>query len=224
MAIVTAGFDVHRAQITFDAVDHETGELTSGRIEATPQAVIDWVERFPDREVDVALEACAGWYFVARSLQAAGATPHLAEVVETAARRGRKRRAKTDREDARWLRTLLEEGRLPEAWIPPDHIVELRTLTRLRKTLIDERTAWLQRIQATLFHFGVSGVPDRLLGREGRVFLDRLELPDAARRRIGISLAVIKAIDEELHPLELELGRFARRQPGCRALMRQFGV
>jgi hypothetical protein len=52
----------------------------------------------------------------------AGATPYLAEPVETSALRGRKRRAKTDREDARWLRTLLCEGRLPEAWIPPAHV------------------------------------------------------------------------------------------------------
>jgi transposase len=88
---------------------------------------------------------------------AAGATPHLAEPVETRALRGRKRRAKTDREDARWLRELLAEGRLPEAWIPPAHVREWRSRARLRHTLIDERTQWLQRIQATLFHHGVSG-------------------------------------------------------------------
>jgi transposase len=70
-----------------------------------------------------------------------------------------------DREDAKWLRTLLAEGRLPEAWLPPEHIQELRTRTRLRKTLVDERTAWLQRVQATLFHHGVVGAPDKLLSR-----------------------------------------------------------
>ena len=38
MAIV-AGFDVHRRQITFDALDTETGEVTRGRIDASPAAV-----------------------------------------------------------------------------------------------------------------------------------------------------------------------------------------
>jgi hypothetical protein len=38
MAIV-AGFDVHRAQITFDALNGETGEVHRGRIRATPEAV-----------------------------------------------------------------------------------------------------------------------------------------------------------------------------------------
>jgi hypothetical protein len=45
MAIV-AGFDVHRAQITFDALDTETGEVTRGRIGATAAAVTRWAERF----------------------------------------------------------------------------------------------------------------------------------------------------------------------------------
>ena len=59
---------------------------------------------------DVAVEACTGWLFVCEALVAAGAVPHLAEPVETRALRGRKRRAKTDREDARWLRELLADG------------------------------------------------------------------------------------------------------------------
>ena len=104
MAIV-AGFDVHRAQITFDALDTETGEVMRGRIDATPAAVTRWVARFAGREIDVAVEACTGWLFVCEALAAAGAVAHLAEPVETSALRGRKRRAKTDREDARWLRS-----------------------------------------------------------------------------------------------------------------------
>jgi transposase len=149
MAIV-AGFDVHRRQITFDALDTETGEVTRGRIDATPAAVRAWTRRF-EGEVKVAVEACTGWLFVCDALAAAGATPHLAEPVETRALRGRKRRAKTDREDARWLRELLADGRLPEAWIPPEHVRQWRSRARLRHTLIDERTQWFQRIRATLF-------------------------------------------------------------------------
>ena len=167
MAIV-AGFDVHRAQITFDALDQETGEVQRGRIRghAGGRARVGRAAS-PARSVDVAVEACTGWLFVCEALREAGAVAHLAEPVETSALRGKKRRAKTDREDARWLRTLLCEGRLPEAWIPPAHVREWRTRTRLRKTLVDERTSWLQRVQATLFHHGVAGVPDKLLSAAG---------------------------------------------------------
>jgi hypothetical protein len=55
---------------------------------------------------------------VAEELAAAGITAHLAEPADTAARRGRKRHAKTDKTDARHLRMLLAEGRLPECRVP----------------------------------------------------------------------------------------------------------
>jgi transposase len=221
---IVAGFDVHRAQITFDALDRETGEVHRGRIAATPDAVRRWPGRFPGREVHVAVEACTGWLFVCEALVEVGAIAHLAEPVETSALRGRKRRAKTDREDARWLRTLLCEGRLPEAWIPPAHVREWRTRARLRKTLVDERTSWLQRVQATLFHHGIAGAPDKLLSAQGREFLDRLELPAAAGERIAVALQVIEALDRRLAPLERELRQLARRQTGCRALMTHYGI
>src|SRR5215217_2762649 len=223
MAIV-AGFDVHRAQLTFDALNQQTGEVERGRIRATPEAVRAWVGRFAGDEVHVAVEACTGSLFVCEALAETGAVAHLAEPVETSALRGKKRRAKTDREDARWLRTLLCEGRLPEAWIPPAHVLEWRTRARLRKTLVDERTSWLQRVQATLFHHGVGGVPDRLLSAQGRQFLAALELPEAARERIEVALEVIEALDRQLAPLEQALRQLARRQSGCRALMRHYGI
>jgi transposase len=224
MGIVNAGFDIHRAQITFDALDAESGEVMTGRIAATPEAVERWVARFPGREVHVALEACTGWYFVARALERAGAVPHLAEIAETRARRGSKRRAKTDRQDARWLRTLLSEGRLPEAWIPPDHICWLRIRTRLRKRLWDEHTAWRQAIQATLFHLGLPRLPEGVDGERAREWLSRLVVPEAARERIEICLELMAACERLAAPLDRELARFARRQAGCRALTEHFGV
>jgi hypothetical protein len=61
MAIV-AGFDVHRAQITFDALDTETGEVTRGRVDSTPAAVARSAGRFIGREIHVAVEAWAATY------------------------------------------------------------------------------------------------------------------------------------------------------------------
>jgi transposase len=221
---IVAGFDVHRAQITFDALDRETGELIRGRIPSTPEAVRDWIARFPGKEVHVAVEACTGWLFVCEALAEAGATPHLAEPAETSALRGRKRRAKTDRTDSRWLRTLLAEGRLPEAWIPPAHVREWRTRTRLRKTLVEERTAWLQRIRATLFHHGIAPSPTTLTSEQGREFLASLELPAASRERIEVALSMVDVLDAQIAPLERELAQLASRQRGCRALMGHFGI
>src|SRR3712207_8847339 len=74
-----------------------------------------------------AVEACTGWRFVVEELHRAGMEAHLAEPADTAAARGPKRRAKTDRTDARHLRELLAGGRLPEMGIPPEEVLERPT-------------------------------------------------------------------------------------------------
>src|SRR3954465_142605 len=106
MAIL-AGFDVHRAQITFDALNTETGEVLRGRLRSDRDAVSEWVAQFAGEHIEVALEVCTGWLFVYEALAGSGVGVHLAEGAETSALRGKKRQAKTDRADARWLRTLL---------------------------------------------------------------------------------------------------------------------
>jgi transposase len=222
---IVAGFDVHRRQITFDAVDTVTGEVFRGKLDSTPAAVERWVGRFPGREVHVAVEACTGWLFVARALERTGAIVHLAEPVETSALRGRKRRAKTDRADAKWLRQLLLEGRLPESWMPPEHARQWRSRTRLRNTLAAERTSWVQRIRATLYHHGIPGAPDDLRTRAGREFLAGLQLPVDARERIAVALEMIDLLEIQIAQIERDLRALARRQPGCRALMEKiYGI
>src|ERR1019366_2850966 len=68
--------------------------------------------------------------------------------------RGPKKHAKTDKTDSRHMRQLLADGRLPECWIPPSHILECRALLELYHDLRTGHTAWVQRIHAVLFHQG----------------------------------------------------------------------
>jgi transposase len=222
---IVGGFDVHRKQITFDCVQTQTGEVFRGEIRpATRENLRCWLSGFSsDKRTAFALEATTGWRFVVEELQRAGIEAHLAEPAETKALRGPKKRAKTDRLDARHLRELLLIGRLPESWIPPEHIQELRTLVRLRKSLLEDRTAWQQRIHAQLFH---NGYPQErnLLARENRERLERLEVPPSARKMVDHALSMIDHINEELAPIEKDLRSYARRQAGCRALMEHYGI
>ena len=132
---------------------------------------------------------------------------HLAEPAETAARRGTKKRAKSDRADARHLRELLMVGRLPESWIPPEHLLDLRARVRLRHTLVDQRREWQQRMQAVLYHHGA---PPRswLLTAESRAWLAGLRA--AARPRASRSRSrwrMIDAHDAQLAPLDQRAAR-----------------
>jgi transposase len=225
---VFVGLDVHRAQITFDALDTETGEVRTGKVRPGNRHTLRrFLAGFDGAPLIAAVEAMTGWRFVVEELDRVGAEVHLAEPAEVSTRRDTKRRAKTDRLDARLLRKLLMERRLPEAWIPPSHLLDLRAKVRLRKTLVNQRTEWLQRIHAVLFHHGVAVEAGRLGRLEGdRVDgqLAALELPEAARQQITVARALITELNAQLHTLELELERIARRMPGCRALTAHYGI
>ena len=119
---IVGGLDIHRRQITFDYLDKRSGQFRRGRIApADRQLLRHWLQTNVDgAPAAFAVEACTGWRFVVEELQRAGIEAHLAEPAETAAARGPKRRAKTDRTDARLLRELLAAGRLSEFWIPPE--------------------------------------------------------------------------------------------------------
>ena len=144
-----------------------------------------FLSRFAGEQLEVALEATTGWRFLVEELRAVGAGVHLAEPVETAALRGNKKRAKSDRADARHHRELLMAGRLPESWIPPDQILDLRAQVRLRHTLIEQHSQWQQRIRAVLYHHGSPRRPHGLMVGDGREWLDAQPLlrPRASRSR-----------------------------------------
>jgi transposase len=221
---IVMGFDQHREQITWDALDSSTGELRRGRIRpADRESFRHFLRRFGGERLEAALEATTGWRFMVEELKAVGAEVHLAEPAETKVLRGPKRRAKTDRADAKHLRELLQQGRVPESWIAPEQILELRSLVRLRRALVEQRTAWLQRIHAQLFHHGHPARRD-LLVRERRAWVEGLELPHAARTQIEIALRLIDHLNVQLVPLDRELRQIANSWPGTKALQAHYGI
>jgi transposase len=226
---IVGGLDVHRRQITFDYVDTDTGRLQRGRITPACRAVLRrWLaERFAGRtDVAFAVEACTGWRFVVEELEHVGIPAWLAEPADTAAARGRKRRAKTDQADSAHLRELLADGRLPTSWIPPEQVREMRAVLELYKDLRDEHTAWVQRIHATLFHQGVPGLGNG--GVASPVGRARLESGDglsaASRQAVAVALRMLDTLDTELDTLHRQIRTFAKQQPGCQALQTQYGV
>jgi transposase len=219
--------DLHRAQITFDVMEVESGEVWRGRLwQPDRQRFRRWLaqdvaSRAAGGSVELAVEGCTGWRYVVEEITAAGFVAHVAEPADTMAARGRKRHAKTDRSDAGLLRELLVSGDLPESWVPPDVVLEWRERVRLYKALVDQRTQWVQRIRAELYHHGVA-VP------EGQIRTDKtraqlsdpaLQVSPAARQRIAAGYAMIEATDAQAQPLKRELTRFGQRQPACRALV-----
>ena len=83
---------------------------------------------------------------------------------------------KTDVRDCEWLAQLLECGLLRGSFVPPQAVRDLRDLTRLRKTLIRERSQHVNRIAKTLelAHIKLGCVVTDLMGKTGRAILQAL--------------------------------------------------
>ena len=204
--MLSAGFHIHRRQITFDYLDTVTGQVWRGRIAPACRATLrDWLAQFAGLpEVTFAVEGCTGWRFVVEELQSAGITALLAEPAQTAHQRGPKKRAKTDKADARLLRDLVTDGKVPLSWIPPGQARELRALLQLYRDLTQERMAWVQRIHATLFHQGVPSLAGRLSAPPAWARLSRgeeLGLSPAGAQAVAVALGRIDDLDAQITPL-----------------------
>ena len=177
---MVCGLDLHRRQITFDALEVDSGEEWRGRIwQPDRDRFRRWLcgdvsRRARGGAVALAVEGCTGWRYVVEEIEAAGFEAHLAEPADTQAARGRKHRAKTDRSDARLLRDLLVAGELPASWIPPEGVLEWRERVRLYLSLVNQRTVWCQRIHAELYQHGVAVL-------EGAIRSDRTRAMPATR-------------------------------------------
>src|SRR5580693_4303193 len=228
---IVGGLDIHRKQITFDYLDTVTGQVQRGQISpADREHLRAWLARFAGLEdVAFAVEGCTGWRYVVEELAAAGVTAHLAEPADTAFARGRKRHAKTDKTDCRHLRALLAEGRLPECWIPPAHILECRALLELYHDLRREHTAWVQRIHAVFFHQGAPALGDGALRTDRALEALRAaaaaHLSPAGQLQVATALDMLAGLEARLDVLRHRLLDAARSLSGARVLAeRLYGV
>ena len=118
---------------------------------------------------------------------------------------------KTDVKDSEWLADLLRHGLLKASFIPPQPIRELRELTRYRKTLIQERTQEVNRLQKLLegANIKLAAVATDVLGKSGREMLEALidgeqrpeALAELARGRLRAKLPQLRqALEGRVQP------------------------
>lgn len=229
MGIIGA-LDVHRQQLTFDYVDTGTGGVVRGRIAPADRPHLrEWLARFAGvDDVQFVLEAGTGWRYVTDELRRAGARVVLAEPADTAALRGRRSHAKTDRTDAKLMREAQQAGRIPQCYIPPAHVLECRALLATYADLRRDHTAYIQRIRAVLFHHGAPVIGDKLgtqTGRQAVVAAAVSYLTPAARVQVDVNISMLDSIENNLYEVRQELLRRARQLHGARLLQQTiYGV
>jgi transposase len=168
------GMDLHRRRSVLVRMTADGRRLETARITNSAAELRREIAKAGERP-QVVLEATYGWYWAADELAAAGAQVHLAHPLGVKA--FTYRRVKNDQKDAGDLADLLRMGRLPEAWIAPPEVRELRELTRYRIKLVRLRSSGKAQVHAVLAKLGIPVTCSDLFGTWGSAWLDGLDLP-----------------------------------------------
>jgi transposase len=214
------GIDLHRRRSFVTAITQD-GEISLQRRIANDREA--FLELLGDPEgTHVALEATYGWEWLADLLEDAGYELHLAHPLRTRAIAAA--RVKTDAVDAATLAQLLRAGLLPEAYIAPRELRDMRELLRHRVALVAMRTALKNRVHAILARHGVIHDHSDLFGKAGRRFLAGLELRQAPRQRLDSLLALLDDLDREIDKAASEIDRQAKADDRVALLCQIHGV
>ena len=150
---VFVGLDYHQKSVQVCVMDR-TGRILGNAPRANDwQAIRDYAAAF-GQVCQAAIEACCG-------------AAHLAEELITQAdwdvrqahpgyvARMKQNPDKSDYRDSRLLADLVRVGYLPQVWLAPQNIRELRDLMRLRASLVSDQRKVKQQIRAVLRQYRV---------------------------------------------------------------------
>jgi transposase len=217
----SVGIDLHKRRSHIAALDEQGRKILSRRIDNDPATFLELLAEI-DGESRIALEATYGWEWLADVLEEAGYELHLAHPLRTKAIASA--RVKTDSVDARTLAHLLRTDLLPEAYIAPRELRDLRDLLRQRVALTHMRSALKNRVHALIARQGIRHEHTDLFGKAGLLFLSELELREPPRRRLDSLLALICDFDREIEATTREIDQRAKRDERVDVLCQIRGV
>jgi len=215
------GMDLHRRRSVLVRMTEDGRRLGTARIINSP-AELRKAIAVAGTNPRVVLEATYGWYWAADVLQDAGAEVHLAHPLGVKA--FAYRRVKNDEKDAADLADLLRMGRLPEAWIAPVEIRELRELIRYRLKLVAARTSCKDQVHAVLAKLGIPVTCSDIFGVWGNTWLDGLPLPQPYAGKVASLRKLTGELAAEIGLLDAVIADLLAHHEGYHALQALPGI
>jgi transposase len=214
------GIDFHRRRSVVVRLNAGGERLSAVRIDNDAAALAAAVTAAGEHP-EVVIEATYGWYWAVDVLQELGATVHLAN--PNALNWG-ERRVKNDVVDATDLADMLRLGRLPEAWIAPPALRELRELVRYRAKLVQLRSGLKAQVHAVMAKEGVLPRVVHMFGPAGQVQLNEMGLGRSYTIGVESLRDLIEIYDREIAMLERDIHQHLRHHRGYQAVQAINGV
>jgi transposase len=217
---VYVGIDVHRKRSQVAVIDQSGEVLVNRNVPNGVEPILEVIGGLPPG-TPAAFEAAFGTGWLAELLEGYGFDPHLVHPLRCKAIASA--RLKNDKVDAEILAQLLRADLLPEAWIAPPAVRQLRALLRHRVQLVRLRTLLRNRIHAVLADHGHDR-PAGCWSGPGRDWLASLPLPAVSREVVEDGLALIDATEVRIDRLDGEIRQRARSDPRVKVLIQLPGV
>src|SRR5690348_17089818 len=217
---VYVGIDVHRKRSQVAVVTGDGTVQLNKNVVNGSEPMLRLIGDLPPG-TPVAFEAAYGWGWLVELLEDYGFGPHLVHPLRCKAIASA--RLKNDKVDAAILAQLLRADLLPEAWIAPPPVRQLRALLRHRASLVRLGTQLRNRIHAVAADHGYDRTGSYWTG-PGRGWLAELDLPAVPREIVTDCLAFIDALAPAIERLDGELRQHAKTDPRVKALTTLPGV
>ncbi len=122
-------------------------------------------------------------------------------------------RVKTDKEDIKRLITLLIADIVPEVWVPPMHVRELRSLISFRWRLTKQITMSKNRLHSVVQRFNLDFPEGGLLTDKNKSWWERQTFTDLTGFEVKQDLEIVKALEGQKEAIDLKLAELSNTEP-----------
>jgi len=219
---IWVGLDYHQKTTQVCVVDEHGEVLCNRSVPSEIGRIVQTIERHGCAEV-VAIEACTGSAQLAHELiEQAGLAAKLTHPGYV--RRMRHNPDKSDLSDARLLAELGRSGFLPEVWLAPEAIRDLRSMVQHRVQLVQQRRQAKVRILAFLRERRIAQPPISRWTKAWMLWLETAAFNETVRWIIDGQLEQIKQTNEKIGLVQQRLGEQTAGDPVVQRLLTIPGV
>ena len=118
-------------------------------------------------------------------------------------------RVKTDKIDVLSLAHLLRADLLPEVWVPPQHVRDLRALLSHRRRLVSLQTTAKNRLQSVLHRLNLRPPDGDVSHRSSATGGTELDLSPTERLRVDQDVATLDHVGAQIAAVDAELRRLS---------------
>lgn len=221
MNIDYVGIDYHTKFAVATRMNKDGDIISTNKIDNTKEDIRGYLSTLPSG-TKVALESTGNWYAFCEwayglPLDIVLSHPQKTRVIAES-------RIKTDAIDSKVLADLLRTNYLPQSYLAPAEVRDIRELIRFRTTLVRMKALFETKIYNAVYKNGEKITAARADGRKARGELAKMDFRPVYQGEIKSCLAICDYFKIQIKKYDEEVERKATMDEDCKLLMTIPGI